>query len=282
MADWDIGTVAENPDTGEVAVWNGKQWEPRARNLQPFDAGDNPRLSELSQASAATSETFPLLDVLRTEFQNPNLMMGGAHPFVAQLDAILPGDPGIPPTSYLGPLGAMAVNTLNRQKDYADRIAQANRKLAFPLAAMLKPVANLEIQMATETIGLPSTSREAALSGIEDLTRQQSLAVWRFRKAREWRQAYGSLGTPADRGYDTLAAMPGETFDQYFARWADTNKAAMALPQGRTAQYRPLSRAGEVDTATGRLRSRGQLPSVPRPPGAGQNDVDALLRKYGQ
>lgn len=279
---WPVGTVADNPQTGETKVWNGTKWEPVARNLQPFDTTDRARMAELSAASAATSETAPLLDVLRSEFSNPRLMMGGAHPLAAQIDALLPGDPGLASTTpFFGPLGASAINTLNQQKDFADRIAQANTRLAIPLAAMLKPVANLELQMVKETIGTPATSREAALSGVTDMTRQQNLAVWRDRKAREWRQAYGSLNAQADRGYDTLAAAPGETFDQYFARWAQTNRAAMENPRGMSATFRPASRREEVDTATGRLRGPGGPPPVPKPPTA-RDDVEGLLRKYGQ
>lgn len=224
MADPYVGRTKINKTTGERSMWDGKQFVPVAANGKPMAGGgytedklEESRFNDLTQASGAALQAQPMVEQMRGLIRNPENIMGGAGPATEWIDRLTPG-------------------LFSKQANFADEMKGTAAGLAIPLASVLKPVANQELKMVLGTISEKGTSKDAANANLTRITRANNSAVWKAAKAREWRQAYGSLQTNADRGRTGLNAWPGESFDQYFARWQQENDSALRNPQGAYAK----------------------------------------------
>lgn len=235
------GQTATNPTTGERIVYRQGRWLPLEGNVARNGAVINPkfqttlndqdarRTADVAEASRSALQSLPRIQELRGVIDSPDTQMGGFGPAAVMIDQFTPG-------------------LWNKAKDQADRMDSLSTQIAVPLARAMAPVSNTDFLQLRKSIADPAVSKPAARAALSQLQTEANRATWYNKKLGQWVQTYGAPSAPATQSYPgELEAQPGETFDQYFARWSEFNAPTLSNSRGAYAPELPpdMQRAGK-------------------------------------
>jgi len=158
------------------------------------------------------------------------------------------------------------------QAEKAQALKGLAKKTVAPMMKDMTPATDTDFQNMLDTIVQSDSQRAPAAQSVQQLIYEANRAAWRDKILRDWVKNYGSPTRAASQPFDNTPAAAGETFDQYYSRWADKNAKTLYHPQGAYAPQivRPLAQPGAPQAMP-----QGQAMPQQQP------TVDELLARYG-